>query len=110
MLGNNVSMGEALLVTVVCMLIVFATLYALALILESFKSIFKEKEESKVESNKVPRISNTENAEQINTSRATVIDNLETEEEIVVAISAAIAASNGNKNKRIHIKSIKLLG
>lgn len=103
MLGNHVSMGEALLVTVICMLIVFATLYVIALILESFKSIFKEKAPKE-------KISKVEKQEQVNTSSATVIDNLEKEEEIVAALAAAIAATGEKKNSRIHIKSIKLLG
>lgn len=100
MLGNEVPMSQALIVSVGCMALVFILLYILSLILESFKYFFKEKKaEFLKKGNSVEEIAACRNEMEITS--------LEEEDDIVAAIAATIAASEGNKNSRIHIRSIK---
>lgn len=100
MLGDSVSMSEALMVTVVCMFLVFLTLMLLSGVLELFKYVFKPKEEVK----KVINQSNTTTSER--TEENIVLENLDGDD-AVAAIAAIVAASAEKRNSRIHIKSIK---
>ncbi|MGK0468115.1 OadG family transporter subunit [Clostridium sp.] len=100
MLGNEVSMSEALNVSLGSIVLVFSLLFLLALILGTFKHIFKEK--------KVEVIEAVNSIQEIVTSRNEVeITSLEEEDDIVACIAATIAASDGNRNSRIHVRSIK---
>jgi hypothetical protein len=100
MLGNEVSISEALNVSLGSIMLVFALLFLLTLILGTFKYIFKEK--------KVKVIEEVNSIQEIATSRNEIeITSLEEEDDIVACIAATIVASSGNKNSRIHVRSIK---
>ena len=100
MLGNEVLMSEALMVSAGCMVIVFILLYVLSLILQSFKYFLKEK--------KVEVIKKENNTHEEALCRNEIsITCLEEEEDIVACLAATIAASSGKRNSRIHIRSIK---
>ncbi len=100
MLGNEVSISQALIVSLGSIILVFALLFLLSLILESFKYFFKEKKVQVIEKD----ISIQEEAACRNEIEIT---SLEEEDDIVACIAATIAASSGNRNSRIHVRSIK---
>ncbi|MGX4600316.1 OadG family protein [Faecalimicrobium sp. JNUCC 81] len=89
-MGNQLTMVDALSITVSSMTIVFLTLLVISVILGSFKNIFKEK----------PKVDVKKEVAQ------TVVEDDE-EERIVVALTASIMAGNGKVNPNLHIKSIK---
>ncbi|MBO3445873.1 OadG family protein [Clostridium sp. CCUG 7971] len=89
-MGNQLTMIDALSITVSSMTIVFLTLLVISVILGSFKNIFKEK----------PKVDVKKEVAQ------TVVEDDE-EERIVVALAASIMAGNGKVNPNLHIKSIK---
>lgn len=89
-MGNELTMIDALSITVSSMTIVFLTLLVISLILGSFKSIFKEKPKADVKKEVAQ----------------TIVEDDE-EEKIVVALAASIMSGNGKVNPNLHIKSIK---
>ncbi|MBK5241336.1 OadG family transporter subunit [Clostridium sp.] len=100
MLGNEVSISQALNVSLGSIILVFSLLFLLSLILSSFKHIFKEK--------KVKVIEEINSIQEVATCRNEIeITSLEEEDDIVACIAATIAASAGNRNSRIHVRSIK---
>ena len=100
MLGNEVPISQALIVSLGSILLVFALLFLLSMILGSFKYIFKEK--------KVEVIEQVNSIQEIATCRNEIeITSLEEEDDIVACLAATIVASSGNKNSRIHVRSIK---
>lgn len=90
-MGNQLTMIDALSITVSSMTIVFLTLLVISVILGSFKNIFKEK----------PKVDVKKEVAQ------TVVVEDDEEERIVVALAASIMAGNGKVNPNLHIKSIK---
>lgn len=100
MLGNEVSISQALIVSLGSIMLVFTLLFLLSLILESFRYFFKEK--------KVPVIEKDNSNHEIATCKNEIeITSLDEEDDIVACIAATIAASAGNRNSRIHVRSIK---
>jgi len=103
----NISISEALLVTVFSMAIVFATLLIIDIILKGFKAFFynsdkksnanktSKKVETNVKSTK-PSIDNGNNT-----------DSGEDEEELVAVITAALAASLARPASEIKIRKIR---
>lgn len=90
-MGNQLTMIDALSITVSSMTIVFLTLLVISVILGSFKNIFKEK----------PKVDVKKEVAQ------TVVVEDDEEERIVAALAASIIAGNGKVNPNLHIKSIK---
>lgn len=90
-MGNQLTMIDALSITVSSMTIVFLTLLVISVILGSFKNIFKEK----------PKVDVKKEVAQ------TVVVEDDEEERIVTALAASIMAGNGKVNPNLHIKSIK---
>lgn len=88
---NELTLMQALYITVSSMAIVFLILLVISLILDSFKNIFKEKNKSEIE-----QIKNTEVA----------LTHDEEEEKVVVALAASIMAGEGKLNPNLRIKSI----
>lgn len=104
---TNITMGEALLVTVFSMTIVFASLLVINFILKGFKLFFyKENKKSKLK--KDPKKVTT-NVNNINTNVAySNNENFEEdEEELVAVITAALAASLSKPVSDIRIKKIR---
>ena len=91
-MGNEITLTQALYITVSSMTIVFSTLLLISLILGSFKTIFKEKNKPEVE-----KIENKEVA---------MTNEEDEEEKIVVALAASIMVGEGNLNPNLRIKSI----
>jgi len=91
-MGNEITLMQALYITVSSMTIVFSILLLISLILGSFKTIFKEKNK--------PEVQKVENKEIAMTNEE------DEEEKIVVALAASIMAGEGNLNPNLRIKSI----
>ncbi len=87
------NMMEALSITVSSMTIVFLTLLAISLILESFKFIFKEKPKK-------------EEVKKTASSEAAITEEIDEEEKVVVALAASIMAGEGKINPNLHITKI----
>ena len=92
MLGEQVSMNQALVVTLFSMGIVFITLLAISFILDIFKVTLGKEDKNKKEERIKPI---QEEIQQ------------EDEEEIVAVITAALAASIGKSADELIIKNIK---
>lgn len=103
MLGDSVSINQALVVTVFSMLIVFATLYIISLILSGFKSAFYKDKSKKKE--KPKENINLEQKKNVNRAEK-VEDKTEEETEIVAVITAALAQSLSVLPADIRIKAI----
>jgi cell division protein FtsI/penicillin-binding protein 2 len=99
MLGNEVSISQALNVSLGSIILVFSLLFLLSLILGTFKHIFKEKKLEASENNSIQEIAPVR--------KEIEITKLEEEDDIVACIAATIAASSDDKNSRIHVRSIK---
>ncbi|GAA0865505.1 OadG family protein [Paraclostridium tenue] len=95
MFGNEISIMEAINITISSMTIVFLTLILISLVLSSFKYIFKTK--PKVKEELVKR--------DLPVSQdSTYYD--DEEDRIVVALAASIMAGEGKINPNLHVKKI----
>lgn len=103
MLGDSVSINQALVVTLFSMLIVFATLLIISFILGGFKSVFYKDNSKKKEKSK--ENINVEQKENINKAEK-IEDNTDEETEIVAVITAALAQSLSVSPADIRIKAI----
>lgn len=91
-MGNEITLTQALYITISSMAIVFSILLLISFVLGSFKSIFKEKNKPKLE-----KIENKEVA---------MTNEEDEEEKIVIALAASIMAGDGTVNPNLRIKSI----
>lgn len=96
-MSGNISIVEALQITAICMGIVFTTLYVISLIIELFKIVFKEKKQKDI-----PKVNTIGKR-----SSEKTINSVTTDEEIVVAMAAAINMSNEKRNSKLRIVSYK---
>lgn len=103
-LQDGISIGEALIVTVFSMLLVFVTLIAISLIVSGFKYIGKRGDKNKqaknnktVETDK--RVDNIDN-------RNIAEENQEDELELIAVITASIAATLSRPTSSIVVKNI----
>ena len=95
MFGNEISIMEAINITISSMTIVFLTLILISLVLASFKYIFKTKPQVKEKLiNKNLEITNANFEED------------DEEDKIVVALAASIMAGEGKINPNLHVKRI----
>lgn len=94
MFGNEISIMEAINITISSMTIVFLTLILISLVLSSFKYIFKAKPQVK------PVIKKEVEKEQI------AFDEDDEEDRVVVALAASIMAGEGKINPNLHVKRI----
>ena len=94
MFGNEISIMEAINITISSMTIVFLTLILISLVLSSFKYIFKTK--PKVKEELVKR--------DLPVSQDSNYD--DEEDKIVVALAASIMAGEGKINPNLHVKKI----
>lgn len=95
MFGNEISIMEAINITISSMTIVFLTLILISLVLSSFKYIFKTKPKAKEELVK----------RDLPVSQDSTYDD-EEEDKIVVALAASIIAGEGKINPNLHVKKI----
>ncbi|WGX75489.1 OadG family protein [Paraclostridium bifermentans] len=94
MFGNEISIMEAINITISSMTIVFLTLILISLVLSSFKYIFKAKPQVKTVMKKEVE------KEQI------AFDEDDEEDRVVVALAASIMAGEGKINPNLHVKRI----
>ena len=92
-MNGTTTIMDAISITISSMTIVFLTLILIALVLGSFKYIFKEKPKAEVK--KDTAVNNVAN------------NDIDEEERLVVALAASAMAGNGKINPNLHIKSIK---
>ncbi|MDR7855687.1 OadG family transporter subunit [Tissierella sp.] len=98
-MGNNISFGDSLIITVFSMVVVFAALLALATLISILKNLSKER---KIEATTKP--SEPVKAKGVAPTELVEASN---DEELVAVIAAAIAASLGVSVPDINIKSIR---
>jgi sodium pump decarboxylase gamma subunit len=98
MYGETVTMGDAGVITLFSMGIVFLTLLLISFVLDLFKVIFAKKEE-KVKKTEVAPIAQA-------TSAAVVED----DNELVAVITAALAAHIGKSTDQLIVRSIVQVG
>lgn len=102
----NVTIGEALIVTVFSMVIVFAALLAINFMLKGFKVLLFKDEKQKVDTSNT-KIKAQKGNNMANTSVATDGNDQLNEEEIVAVITAALAASLSRPASDIVIRKIR---
>ncbi|MFR3558241.1 OadG family protein [Paraclostridium sordellii] len=95
MFGNEISIMEAINITISSMAIVFLTLILISLVLASFKYIFKTK--SQVKEKLINKNLETTNAN---------FEEDDEEDKIVVALAASIMAGEGKIDPNLHVKRI----
>lgn len=98
-MGDIISFGDSLIITVFSMAVVFLGLIVLAMLISVLKSISVEKKE--VQKDAIPTVKSSEDI--VNNTEETKTD----DEELVAVIAAAIAASLGVNVPDINIKSIR---
>lgn len=101
MLGDSVTFGESLIVTVFSMAIVFLSLLIISYIIDALRAVATKDNGVKVNENKAPAKLVKEAI--VETSK----DEEENDEELVAVIAAAIAATMGVNVSDLNIKSIK---
>jgi len=106
MFEGNVQIIDVLKLTVLSMTVVFASLFAISLILELFKIVFYDRDMKKKEKMK-NEVKKNENVSQTTESVTETVVNLEDKKVLAVLFTAAIAASNGKHASNLRIKSIK---
>ncbi len=101
-MGENISITQAISITISSMGIVFTILFVISCILDSFKVIFREKE--------MKEVKKTLNETQSDINELSKeVNNLEEDEDekVISALLTSIIASEGIDQPNFHIKSIK---
>ena len=109
---EKISMMTGIQLSIMSMLIVFALLYIISLILESFKVIFKEgKEQKKADVIVKPQVKNEIKTETVIVSKKGItFEELESDQDMLMAaMVASMEASGENKESNYKIVSIKQL-
>ncbi len=96
MFGPTIEMGEAAIITVFSMAIVFITLLTISFILDLFKIIFVEK--------KKPVVAQSEPQGKVEIEPKPTVE--EDEEALIAVITAAIVAATGKPKEKLIIRSI----
>ena len=86
----NITFMDGISITISSMTIVLLTLALIAVVLSSFKVLFKENKKEEVK----PVTTNT------------VVDDNDEEERLVACLVASIMAGNGKPNPNLHIRKI----
>lgn len=95
MFGNEISVMEAINITISSMTIVFLTLILISIVLASFKYIFKVK----------PQVKENIVKKDLDLSQSTFEEDDE-EDRVVVALAASIMAGEGKINPNLHVTKI----
>ena len=98
LLGDNLSVGQGLYITIFSMSIVFATLFLISIILSNFGKVFKD--DNKEQNTQKMKIEKTPVVEKN-------IENNNEDEELVAIITAAIAMNLSKSTSDIKIRSIR---
>ncbi|MBU5425516.1 OadG family protein [Tissierella pigra] len=104
-MGEYVSFGESIVITIFSMVVVFVGLIVLAMLISVLKAVGNKADKGEVAKEAVTadRVEKTVVKENINKAEKDIVNN----EEIVAVIAAAIAASLGISVPEVNIKSIK---
>ncbi|AHM58196.1 hypothetical protein EAL2_808p06930 (plasmid) [Peptoclostridium acidaminophilum DSM 3953] len=106
MLGETVTLAQAVKVSGLSMLVVFAALFAICQVLELFSLIFHKRGLKKNAGTVGKENANASHEEGVYID----IENPQNEEDMAAVIAASVIFSNGGKMKNIRIKSIKRVG
>ena len=98
-MSGQLTLVQGLQITGICMAIVFATLYGISLIIELFKLIFSHKKQISDDNLTINR-----------ETKEKEIETITLDEELLVAMTAAINMSNNKKNSKFRIVSLKQIG
>lgn len=90
-MGENITLLDALLISISSMTIVFVVLYVISAILGLFKTIFY-KDNSTIKADKQTKLDDSKEVEE--------------EDRLVLALAAAALASNNRSNRNFHISKI----
>lgn len=100
MLGDKVTMGQSLMVTVFSMVIVFLALLIISYLIKGLQNFSqKDKKKSKETIENIDLVNSEKEVEKVEESL--------NDEELVAVIAAAVAASIGVDVSNVRIKSIK---
>lgn len=100
MLGNKVTMGQSLMITVFSMVIVFLALLIISYLIEGLQNFSqKDKKKNKETIENIDLVNSEKEVEKVEESL--------NDEELVAVIAAAVAASIGVDVSNVRIKSIK---
>lgn len=100
-MGDKVTLGESLMITIFSMLIVFVVLIAISYLISILKTAINRKE-FKEESKEV-----TAKKEISNNSKLVTTDETVDNRELIAVITAAIAASMGIDAPKVNIKTVR---
>ena len=95
MFGNEVSIFDAINITISSMAIVFLTLIVISIVLSFFKHIFKQPVKATAPAK--PQVNKVEK----------VVEEDDEEEKVEVALAASIMAGEGKINPNLHVKRIE---
>lgn len=101
-MGEYITINESLLIMVLAISVVFSILSLIALIVHSFKYVFKEE-------NKTKKIENVKKENISINNNSGIEDAVKSEESIVASIVASIDANKNDEDKIYKIVSIKQL-
>lgn len=101
-MGENISIGDSLIVTLFSIVMVFIVLIVISIFISMLKNINKSEKPINIKDNKDL---NKSNIEKIPVAKVEM--NKMDDEELVAVISAAIAASLDIKPQQINIKNIR---
>ncbi len=105
-MGDFISMGEALIVALFSILLVFVVLIVIAIIINALKAFSVEKKPGKKDEQKMT-VSKDETSVGGEDPKIGIEDSSGISEELVAVIAAAVAANLGTNIPEINIKSIR---
>ena len=105
-MGDFISMGEALIVALFSILLVFVVLIVIAIIINALKAFSVEKKPGKKDEQKMT-VSKDETSVGGEDPKIGIEDSSGISEELVAVIAAAVAANLGTSIPEINIKSIR---
>ncbi len=98
----EVSLGEAVVVTIFSMAVVFVALLIISYLLKGFKVLFYKKKTQKIKTNVAKTVK-----EKVAVTNEEIIISNDDEEELIAVITAALAASLSKSISEIRIRNIK---
>ncbi len=94
---TDMTLVQALQVTGVCMGVVFCALIVIMFLIEMFKYVFPEKKDEK----------SSDSVQVASVKQERIIDTLDLEEDLIVAMMAAVNLSNDQPHTRVQIVSFR---
>lgn len=102
-MGEHITIGQSLIITVFSMMVVFAVLFIISYIIKAMRTSLNMKKNDSKKGINEPSFAETE----LKDNKEEVASNNVEDEELVAVIAAAVAASLGVSIPEINIKSIR---